>query len=110
MKKIILAIIIAVLGIAGYAIYLGLTKSENNNAGMIAMDAGNLAQSVTDTFKDGVNVLAEKTKEVAIEAKKEAVELADTAKDKAISAGSSAVEGIANATSDAAKSVVGSDK
>lgn len=67
-------VIAAVLGISGYCIYLGVTESENNNAGMIAIDAGNLAESVTNTFKDGASVLAAKAKTVkdsAVETVKE---------------------------------------
>lgn len=83
MKYIIGLILIALLGVAGYCVYLGIAESGNNDAGMIALDAGNLAQSVTDTFKDGANVLAKKAKE---------------AKDSAVVAGSKAVDSVKGKT------------
>mgnify|MGYP004448907411 CR=1 FL=1 len=68
MFKFILTIfMVIVLGFAGYAIYLGLTESGKNNAGLVAMDASNLAQSLTDTFKDGTSVMVEKVKNAAVE-------------------------------------------
>lgn len=66
MKKIIALLAIAFITAVGYCIYLGVAKSENNNAGMIAMDASNLAQSVTDTFKDGAVILAAQAKELQL--------------------------------------------
>ena len=87
MKTIITIIFLAVLALGGYCIYLGLTDGEHNNAGMIALDASNLAQSVTDTFKDGTTVLVKKSKEAATEAKEKVAEgvssAAETVKDKA---------------------------
>lgn len=107
MKKIIALLTIAFIAAVGYCIYLGVAKSENNNAGMIAMDAGNLAQSVTDTFKDGAVILAAQAKEVAIvakdEAKSTANDIAQSVSSKAAEIADSAKEGAANAISGVAK-------
>lgn len=92
MKTIIMLIFLVLMGLGGYCIYLGLTDSENNNAGMIALDASNLAQSVTDTFKDGTAALAKKSKEVAVGAKVKVTEGV-----------SSAAESVKEVVSDTAK-------
>lgn len=114
MKTLIGLVLIALLGFGGYCIYLGITESENNNAGMIAMDAGNLAQSVTDTFKDGANVLAKKTKEakdsaVAVgskavdSAKTKTEQIATEVKDTVVEKAESVKEGVADAVTGVTK-------
>lgn len=104
MKFIITLIFVAALVAGGYCVYLGLTQSGNNNAGMIALDAGNLAQSVTDTFKDGVDVLAKKANERKDSVKAKAESVKDTVVVKISSAAESTKEVVVEKISSAAES------
>ena len=88
MKLILFVLALAIAGGIGYCLYRGLT-GEKNNAGIIAIDAGNLAQSVTDTFKDGAADIA---KDVADKAKKQISEAVDSVKGKASEAKDAVVE------------------
>lgn len=116
-KMIITLIFLAALALGGYCIYRGLT-GENNNAGMIAMDAGNLAESVTNTFKDGATDFAKdlrnKATKAAAEAKDSAKQIGnraiDSVKAKTDTVVNSVKEDAAEAVSSVSKSVAGSDK
>ena len=81
-KFLLSMILIGAIAVGGYCLYRGLT-GEKNNAGIIAIDAGNLAESVTNTLKDGMSDVAkdirDKAKEKADTAVKKAMEKADSA-------------------------------
>ncbi len=115
-KTITTIIAIVILAIAGVCIYKGLTSSESNNAGMIALDASNLAESVTNTFKDGAAIVAAeiqaKSSEVVDTAKEKASVMADTllnaasaVKNEAVDAATSVVDSAKEKTSKAVESV-----
>lgn len=117
MKFIVKFILIAFVAVAGYFVYLGLTKSDNDNVTAITNDIKTLSNTVVDTFKDGVVVAKENATEtiettldtakaVAIEAKTtvraRASEIKKAAHDKAIKAAASAKE-TANTIVDSAR-------
>ena len=82
MKKLFTLIVILLLACVGYFIYRGVTSNEVN-AKHISTDISNLSDSVTKTFKAGVNDVANDVKVKANEAKIAVAEKAEKAVDSA---------------------------
>lgn len=82
LKLITTIILVAIMAVAGVAIYKGFT-GEHDNAEKVANKASELVTSVADTFKDGA-------KDIAMEAKGKATAVADSIKSSASAAVDSA--------------------
>ena len=65
----------------GYLGYRGLT-GENNNAGLIATDIGNLSESVANTVKDGANDVAKDIQNKTVKVKDTVVEKVKSVKNE----------------------------
>lgn len=81
MKAIFFLFVIALFASVGYLTYRGLT-GDNDNAGLIANDIGNLSESVAHTVKDGAADIAKDIQNKAVEAKDSAVEKVKSVKDE----------------------------